>query len=141
MALAVVGLRAMVFVAAPWVYPVMWVAMMIIWTLELFALWTLAGAVHDAAGQAPLPPLRLRPYRRRRGGGLLTGPLAGWLGAENLLLLWVAALLLASLLSRSILKRSPFRVHAGRRARSSRAGLLAPLAEEFRVVRGPGCSG
>jgi HEAT repeat protein len=136
MALAVVGLRGMVFVSSRWVYPVMWVAMMIVWTLELFAVWTLAGRVHDTRQAKRLFPL----YGSGLivggvVGGLLTGPLASWLGTENLLVIWAGVLVLASLLSRSILKGSALPPPARRLARSSAPGLLAPLAEGFRVVR------
>jgi HEAT repeat protein len=136
MAGVVVSLRALVLLPGRWIYPVMWLAMMIIWTVELFSVWTLAGAVHDTRQAKRLFPL----YGAGLivggvVGGLVTGPIASWLGTENLLIAWAAALVAASLFARSIIRAAGGTVRKRRRPKSSDRGLFGPLAEGLHAVR------
>lgn len=136
MAGVVVGLRALVLLPGRWIYPAMWLAMMIIWTVELFSVWTLAGAVHDTRQAKRLFPL----YGSGLivggvVGGLVTGPLASWLGTENLLIGWAGTLVVSSVLARSILRGAGVPLRTRRRPRSIHQGVFGPLAEGFRAVR------
>jgi HEAT repeat protein len=136
MAGVVVSLRALVLLPGRWIYPVMWLVMMIVWTVELFSVWTLAGAVHDTRQAKRLFPL----YGAGLivggvVGGLVTGPLASWLGTENLLIAWAAALVAASLFARSIIRAAGATPRKRRRPKSSERGLFGPLAEGFHAVR------
>lgn len=136
MAGVVVSLRALVLLPGRWIYPAMWLAMMIIWTVELFSVWTLAGAVHDTRQAKRLFPL----YGSGLivggvVGGLVTGPLASWLGTENLLIAWAGALVVSSVLARSIIRGTGVPLRARRRPRSIQQGVFGPLAQGFHAVR------
>ena len=55
--------------------------------------WGIAGAVHDTRQAKRLFPLYASGVILGAAlGGLATAPLARWAGAENLLLIWAAAL-------------------------------------------------
>ena len=141
MAVVIVGLRALLLVGARWVYPASWLVMMILWTLVGVVTWGIAGAVHDTRQAKRLFPL----YGAGLivggvAGGLLTGPLAKALGAENLVLLWAAAAGAGFLPARSALRLGG----AGGLARTrTRAGSKGPsawrrIAEGARQVRSTG---
>jgi HEAT repeat protein len=139
LAVAVGAMRVLLLSSARWIYPALWLAMMVVWTVQLLTAWTLAGMVHDTRQAKRLFPL----YGSGLivggvVGGLATGPLARLLGAENLPLLWVGSLVLNVMLARSVLRVAG----VGRRRRRRRAGdvgrLLEQLGEGWRVVRGSG---
>ncbi len=122
-----------------WTYPLMWLSMNVIWVLQGFFVWGLAGLACDTR-QAK----RLFPLFGAGGilglslGGLLTQPLVGMIGAENLLLVWAAALVASFSLSRALVARRA----AGERGRSRRMGqrrrqpgLLEGLLGGWRFVR------
>jgi hypothetical protein len=85
----------------PWGYRIAWLAMMILWTLAGQLSWSLAAALHDTRQAKRLFPLY--------GGGLvvglviggfMTGPLAGLLGAEQLVFVWAAGTAAAAVVAR-----------------------------------------
>ncbi len=115
-----------------WFYPVLWLGMYLLWTLQAFLTWGLAGAVCNTR-QAK----RLFPLFGAGGilgialGGLITSWLVVWLGAENLLLVWAAALL-ASFLIVGALTRDLHERHS-RTRRPAR--LIDDLARGYQYVR------
>lgn len=141
LAAAVLGLagglvtaRGILFLGFHWFYPVLWVVMMIVWTTQVMACWAVAGAVNDTRQAKRLFPL----YGSGLivggvVGGLATGPLAAWLGAENLLLVWAGALGATFALIRSV--SAPGRVVRRQRRRGRGRGLLREMAEGFRRTR------
>ena len=85
----------------PWGYRISWLGMMILWTLAGQLSWSLAGALHDTRQAKRLFPL----YGAGLvvglvTGGFLTGPLAGLLGAEQLVFVWAAGTAAAGVVAR-----------------------------------------
>ncbi|MEX2458893.1 MAG: HEAT repeat domain-containing protein, partial [Actinomycetota bacterium] len=85
----------------PWGYRISWLAMMILWTLAGQLSWSLAAALHDTRQAKRLFPL----YGAGLVvglvvGGFLTGPLAGLLGAEQLVFVWAAGTAVAAFTAR-----------------------------------------
>jgi HEAT repeat protein len=126
MARVLVGLRL------NWFYPVLWLGMYLLWTLQASLTWGLAGTVCNTR-QAK----RLFPLFGAGGilgiavGGLITRWLVSRLGTENLLLVWAGALLISFLIVRSLTR--------GLRERRARAGhsarLIDDVARGFQFVR------
>ncbi|HJV04307.1 MAG TPA: HEAT repeat domain-containing protein [Actinomycetota bacterium] len=119
--------RAALMLPGRWIYPVLWVVMMIAWTGQIMATWGLAGAVHDTRQAKRLFPLYGSGLILGAVvGGLLTGPLADALGPENLLVVWAVALGVVVALARSVSARG------ARRAR--RRGRRHPITEMARAA-------
>src|SRR5207247_936170 len=117
-------------------YPALWLAMMILWTGIGVVTWGIAGAVHDTRQAKRLFPLYGAGLILGTAvGGMATAPLAAWLGAENLLVLWAAAEAASFLLGRSALRVGGAaglgRSHTDRRGPS----MWARIAEGARSVR------
>jgi HEAT repeat protein len=125
--------RMLVGLHLNWFYPVLWLSMYLLWTLQGLIAWGLAGSVCTTR-QAK----RLFPLFGAGGilgiavGGLLTRWLVALLGTENLLLVWAGTLLASFLivrdLTRGLRDRRP---RAGRR----RARLSDDLQRGFQFVR------
>jgi HEAT repeat protein len=126
--------RALIVTNVRWIYFVLWVTAALGVLLLGISLWGVAGAVVDTR-QAK----RLFPIFAAGGilgsvfGGVLTRPLAGMIGAENLLLVWAAGLGVAFFLSRLVL--GPSMASAMRRVARKRASALRDMAGAFVFVR------
>ncbi len=100
---ALIAARVLVGLRLNWFYPVLWLGMYLLWTLQGSLTWGLAGTVCNTR-QAK----RLFPLFGAGGilgiaiGGLATRGLVALLGTENLLLVWAGALLLSFLIVRSL---------------------------------------
>lgn len=140
LALLLVFKRFVIELDISWTYPLMWLSMNVIWVLQGFFVWGLSGLACDTR-QAK----RLFPLFGAGGilglslGGLITQPLVGVIGAENLLLVWAGAQVASFFLARALIARSG----AGERQRSSRKnarrqqpGLMAGVLEGWRFARG-----
>jgi HEAT repeat protein len=135
LALFIVALRGLLMFDARWVYPPLWLGMMVMWTALGTVTWGLAGSVHDTR-QAK----RLFPLYAAAGifggavGGFLTPPLAHFLHAENLLLVWAVTLVAAALVGTSVIGwRSRRQRLPG--PRPKRVGLLESALQGARYVR------
>jgi HEAT repeat protein/ATP/ADP translocase len=132
LSVVVLGMRALALTEQRWGYPVLWLVMMVVWSVSVLSAWAVAGAVHDTRQAKRLFPL----YGSGLVvgivvGGLATGPVAAWLGTENLLFVWAAALATVFVLARSATAGTV----QPRRRRGPRRGLAAELGEGLRVVR------
>jgi HEAT repeat protein len=133
-------MRALVEAGSNLVYPVLWLLMMVMWTTQGLAAWGLASTLHDTRQAKRLFPLYGAGWILGSVvGGIATRPLALWIHAENLLVVWAASLVLAFLIARSLVANRP--VRHGRRLRGPGARLRAtrPLGEMWdtlRLVRG-----
>jgi HEAT repeat protein len=135
-AVAVVGMRALVEVGSDLVYPVLWLLMMVMWTAQGVAVWGLASTLHDTRQAKRLFPLYGAGWILGSVlGGVATRPLALWIHAENLLLVWAACLAAAFLIARTLLPARRVR-HDRPRRRAARLRPLAELADASRLVKG-----
>jgi HEAT repeat protein len=138
LAAMLIGARLALAVGSRWVYPVLWVVMMVAWTAQIMASWGLAGAVHDTRQAKRLFPLYGSGLILGAVlGGLLTGPLASTLGAENLVLVWSGTLVVVVALGASA---TGGRLRRGKlpRRQVRRAGPLRQMAVAVGVVRSSG---
>lgn len=132
LALVLVAERALLGFGPRWLYPVMWLGMMLTGSLQSLVTWGLAALVCDTR-QAK----RLFPLFAAGGvlgavfGGLGTQPLARWLHSENLLLVWAAALLAATLMAEPLLRGRG----AGGRRPAGRGSAVGDVLEGYRSVR------
>ncbi|HEX6262930.1 MAG TPA: HEAT repeat domain-containing protein [Actinomycetota bacterium] len=131
LAVLLLAARTTLLLDQRWLYPVLWVVMMIAWTTQVMVSWGLAGDVHDTRQAKRLFPLYgVGLILGGIAGGLVTGPLAALLGTENLLLIWAAALITVFALGRAVVGPG-----VRRRRRGRRASVLAEAGEALRQVR------
>src|SRR5213075_3247325 len=117
MAVVVLAMRALLVLNARWLYPALWLGMMMLWTTIGVVVWGVAGAVNDTRQAKRLFPLYGSALILGGVvGGVATAPLAASLGAENLLFLWSASLAAAFALAASALARGGVRVTRRRRS-------------------------
>ncbi len=101
LAAVVVAERGVLLTDARWIYPVLWVTVAFATLAQAIGLWGTAGTLVDARQAKRLFPIfGAGGILGAVAGGLLTRPLAALLGVENLLLVWVAALVVAAALCR-----------------------------------------
>ncbi|MGH2524265.1 MAG: Npt1/Npt2 family nucleotide transporter, partial [Anaerolineales bacterium] len=136
LALVLIGERVLLALNPSWIYPVLWLGMNVKGSLQGLLTWGLAGAVCDTR-QAK----RLFPLFGAGGilgavvGGLVTQPLAKWLHSENLLLVWAGALVLAFLLNRALIGRTPPARALSGRARKKTTRLIDEMQQGYQFVR------
>jgi HEAT repeat protein len=142
MAAAVLLERATLVADPVWIYPAMWLTVTVGMLLQGVFLWGTAGTVTDVRRAKRLFPLfGAGGILGAVVGGLVTRPLAGLIGAENLLLVWAAALGCAALLCVGVLGRAalPTRGRAAgpapARLRRRRISALRELAAGASFVR------
>jgi HEAT repeat protein len=126
--------RAALASDAVWIYTALWITVAIATLVVGIAVWGIAGMVVDTR-QAK----RLFPIFAAGGilgsviGGLVTKPIAAALGAANLPLVWTGGLIVAFLVSRSILGPPP--AGTPRRRIQRRRSALGDLTSAFAFVR------
>ena len=135
--LALAAGRALILADENWVYPALWLLMMVVWIVEATGMWAVASLVNDTRQAKRLFPL----YGAGQivggiVGGLLTVPLARTLHAENLIFVWTIALVAAGFLVRSLLASESIGVPG--RARITRAtstNVFRSTLDGLRLVR------
>jgi HEAT repeat protein len=134
LAAVLLAARGLLLLDLRWFYPVLWLVMMVLWTSQVMGSWGLAGAVSDTRQAKRLFPLYGAGLVSGGVlGGLSTGPLAGWIHANNLLLVWAGALTLAAMIARVAVRSvSPVR----RTRRRPRAASSRGAARGFRDLWG-----
>jgi HEAT repeat protein len=135
LAFTMLAARLLVSMKLTWFYAVLWLWMYLLWTLQALFTWGLAGMVCNARQVKRLFPL-LGGGGIFGGalGGLLTRPLVGFLGTENLLLVWAGALLVAFGLVRVLITYS---IQPYRRSRwQSSPSLIDEIRDDIHYVSG-----
>lgn len=136
MAFAVLAMRGLLTIHQRWIYSAMWLAMMVLWTGVGIVTWGIAGAVHETRQAKRLFPLYGAGLILGGAlGGMATGPLAAWLGAENLLFPWAGTVVLSFGLARSALRVGGALVGPSRARTRSSQSVGARLAQGLRTVR------
>jgi HEAT repeat protein len=120
------------------VYPVLWLGKEVVNSLISLVVWGIAGTVCDTRQSKRLFPLF--NAGRILGavlGGLGTGLLVNWIGTQNLLLVWAGTLLLAFMLTRSLMKERIPAESAGRsRRKPGSSTLIQEMQQGYQFVRG-----
>lgn len=123
--------RVLVDFDLTWFYPVLWISMSLLWTLQGLLTWGLAGTVCTTRQAKRLFPLfSTGGILGMALGGLITQPLVQQIGTENLLLIWSAMLFLTFALVNVLTKDI-----AEVRRRSRRSRLVDDLQQGYRFVR------
>jgi HEAT repeats len=137
MAVVVLALRGLFALPGGWVYPVTWLLMMVVWIVLGIVTWSLAGTVHDSRQAKRLFPLYgAAAILATAVGGLLTAPLAGWLHAENLVLIWAVSMAATGVLAASLPGGRRIRRRRLAGPRPKREGLLEAARAGASYVRG-----
>ena len=114
------------------IYQVLWLTMAVVMLVQAVFLWGTAGLVTDTRRAKRLFPLfAAGGILGSVVGGLGTGPLARWIGTENLLFVWAAALLGTAALCASVLRGQ----RRGMRRRSASPSPIRQIAIGFSYVR------
>lgn len=91
--------RVMVASQARWFYPVLYIIAQAIWNFSLLQFWTFLGDLFDTRQAKRLFPLvAVGSLLGMIGMGLTSRPLVGAVGTENILLVWAALILTATVL-------------------------------------------
>jgi HEAT repeat protein len=123
---AIVIERSLAIGQARWVYQLLWLTASLGMLLEAITTWGTAGLVTDTRRAKRLFPLfGAGSILGAIVGGLVTGPLARTIGAENLLFVWAAAIAGSAALCVGILGRDRGRARTRARRRVSRTRELA----------------
>jgi len=131
--LIMLAARLLIAFDLPWVYPALWLAMYLMWTLQYLVIWGSASMVFDTRQAKRLFPLfAAGGILGTATGGLITKPLVGWVGSENLLFAWALAFFLQATLMRPLIagvRETPFR------SRWERPSFTRDLQRGAQVVR------
>ncbi|MCD6021041.1 MAG: hypothetical protein K0R20_751 [Actinomycetia bacterium] len=114
------GSRILLAIGVGWIYPALWLLRGAAEFLLGMAVWGLAGLVTDTRqAKRFFPLIGGAAVMGQVLGGLATRPLAGWLGAENLILVWLGTLALVVALARTLVKDAGAGLRPPRRRRPS----------------------
>lgn len=132
-----VGGRFLVVLDQTWIYEALWAAASLFHTLLQVMLWGVASMTWDTRQAKRLFPLfAAADIAGFSAGGLITPILVNWLGTDNLLLFWVATLLVAYGLARSLVPVAPEGgTQTTSRTRRTRRSAWEDLQSGFRYVR------
>jgi Cyclic nucleotide-binding domain/HEAT repeats/TLC ATP/ADP transporter len=129
------GARLAVAADADWIYPALWLLRGASEFLLGFAVWGLAGLVTDTRqAKRFFPLIGGAAVLGQVVGGVVTRPLADWLGTDDLILVWLGTLVMVVVLGRIIVARASTDVGRPRR----RTPAIAEMRDGLRVaVRSP----
>ena len=139
-ALIAAAARAGLATDAGWIYPALWLLRGASEFLLGLAVWGLAGLVTDTRqAKRFFPLIGGAAVLGQVVGGLATKPLAGWLGTDNLILVWLTTLGIVVVLGRRLVAKAGADVPPPRRRRTSAiAEMRTEVREGFRyALRSP----
>ncbi|MBW3587928.1 MAG: cyclic nucleotide-binding domain-containing protein [Actinobacteria bacterium] len=132
MALSALAARAVVSSPSQELFQGLWLAMMVMWGVQMVAQWGLANRMHDMRQAKRLFPLYSAAMILGSSvGGLSTSPLALTIGTENLLLVWSATLFYSAWMTKKLTGLVSGQVVV----RAQRPRAISLLLEGIRVVR------
>ncbi len=132
-AVSAAGTRVGLLAGASWIYPVLWLLRGAAEFLVGMAVWGLSGLVTDTRqAKRFFPLIGGAAVLGQVVGGLATKPLAGWVGADNLILVWMGTLAAVAALGRSLVARAASGAAPPRRRRS---GAFEDMRQGLRSVR------
>lgn len=139
MAVVLIVARFALLTGMNWLYPALWLGKEVLNILISLVIWGIAGVVCDTRQAKRLFPLfNASRILGQVIGGFVTGLLVAAIGTENLLLVWAGSLLLAFILSRTLLARQQIPVTSEQRSRRRQPRLIDEMQRGYKYVRGSG---
>ena len=136
-AILLIVARFALLTGANWLYPALWLGKEALNILVSLVLWGIAGVVCDTRQAKRLFPLfNAARILGQVIGGFITGLLVASIGTENLLLVWAGALLIAFLLSRTLLARYQIAPTPARTSRRKQSTIVQEMQRGYQYVRG-----
>jgi len=128
--------RLALFTKLSWQYPALWLGKEILNFLTGILIWGIAGVVCDTRQAKRLFPLfNASRILGQVIGGFVTGVLVNTLGIENLLMVWAGTMLLAFLLSRTLLRNQQFPALPTAKSRQKQPTLIREMQQGYQYVR------
>jgi HEAT repeat protein len=120
-----------------WLYPALWLGKEVLNILIGLVIWGIAGVVCDTRQAKRLFPLfNASRILGQVVGGFVTGLLVASIGTENLLIVWAGTLILAFVLSRTLLVRQQIGSAPGNKSRRKHPTLIQEMQRGYQYVRG-----
>ena len=128
--------RLALFSKLSWLYPTLWLGKEILNFLTGILVWGIAGVVCDTRQAKRLFPLfNASRILGQVIGGFVTALLVATIGIENLLLVWAVTLMLAFLLSRTLLRNQPLPSLPTTKSRKKQPALIHEMQRGYQYVR------
>jgi HEAT repeat protein len=128
--------RLALFTRLSWLYPALWLGKEILNFLIGILVWGIAGVVCDTRQAKRLFPLfNASRILGQVIGGFVTGALVNSMGVENLLLVWSGTMLLAFLLSRTLLHNRQLPSLPAAKSRQKQPTLVQEMQSGYHYVR------
>ncbi len=128
--------RLALFTKLSWLYPALWLGKEILNFLIGILVWGIAGVVCDTRQAKRLFPLfNASRILGQVIGGFVTGLLVKAIGTENLLLVWAGTMLLAFLLSRTLLRNQRLPSPPTAQSRQKQPTLIHKMQQGYQYVR------
>ncbi|HKG52913.1 MAG TPA: MFS transporter [Anaerolineales bacterium] len=128
--------RLALFTRLSWLYPALWLGKEILNFLIGILVWGIAGVVCDTRQAKRLFPLfNASRILGQVIGGFITGALVNWMGVENLLLIWSGTMLLAFVLSRTLLRHQQLSSQPTVTSRQKQRTLVQEMQSGYQYVQ------
>jgi HEAT repeat protein len=119
-----------------WLYPALWLGKEILNFFTGILIWGIAGVVCDTRQAKRLFPLfNASRILGQVIGGFVTGALANAIGVESLLLVWSVTMLLAFILSRTLLHNQKLPSLPAAKSRQKQPALIQEMQSGYQYVR------
>jgi CRP/FNR family cyclic AMP-dependent transcriptional regulator len=128
--------RLALFTRLSWLYPALWLGKEILNFFTGILIWGIAGVVCDTRQAKRLFPLfNASRILGQVIGGFITGALVNSIGVENLLLVWSSTMLLAFILSRTLLQNRQLPSPPAVKSRQKQPTLIQEMQSGYQYVR------
>jgi CRP/FNR family cyclic AMP-dependent transcriptional regulator len=128
--------RLALFTRLSWLYPALWLGKEILNFFTGILIWGIAGVVCDTRQAKRLFPLfNASRILGQVIGGFITGALVNSIGVENLLLVWSSTMLMAFILSRTLLQNKQLPLPPAAKSRQKQPTLVQEMQSGYQYVR------